>query len=92
MTCVISIQNIQHIIMFHLALCTIDHFNSKETISSLKVLFNLWVLSCNCCHIDLTEMWAINASNVLASKTAVQVIFWVNLLGQYRSAEPCEAL
>ena len=71
MTCVIYIQNIQNIITFHLGLCAIYHFGSKEAISSLKVLFKLCVLSCNCCYIELTEIWAMNAWNVLMSKTAV---------------------
>ena len=53
-----------------------------------------WILQLtwNCCDTELTEICAINASNVQTSKTAVQVILWVSLLVQYRSLEPREAL
>ena len=38
------------------------------------------------------EIWTINASNLKMSKTAVQVILWVNFLFRYQSHEPREAL
>ena len=80
----------------YLALCTIYHFNSVGAYRSpLKVLFSIcWVLHlpCNCCDIELTEIWVINTSNILMSKTAVQVIFWVSLLVWYQSPQPREAL
>ena len=76
MICVIPIQSIQHIITFHLAQCTIYYFSSVEAISPLKVLLGLQLP----CNIELTEIWAQNASNMLACKTAAQVILWVSLL------------
>ena len=83
----------QHPIYHHidLAPCTIYHFSLVEVYLLWKCCWVLQLL-CNCCDIELTKIWAINVSNAYTSKTAVQVILWVNLLVQYQSPEPREAL
>ena len=57
MTCVISIQIIQHVITFYLALCIIYHFCSVEACLLWKCCLgftDVW----NCCDIELTEILA----------------------------------